>query len=85
MKVTVPQTGLELWEGMQVRVTSNSLDEFSGGQHPQAGRVGVITEFVGVRFKAEGIRPRALIKLPDASVAVVGIEYLEIASKRKTA
>lgn len=78
MNVVVEQTGLELNEGKRVKVTSNSLAEFNGGQHPQAGKTGIISELIGVTYKYPGSRARAMIKLDGGEgVAVVSLEYLE--------
>jgi hypothetical protein len=83
IKFIVPQTKLEVCDGMRVKVTENSLSEFSGGQHPQAGKTGVISEFLGVLVKIG--RPRAMVKLDDGGgIAIVSLEYLEAVKKSKT-
>jgi hypothetical protein len=60
-----------------VRVTGEFIASMNSA-HPQAGKTGVITEFLGVRLRASDWPARAMVRLDDGSgIAIISLEYLE--------
>jgi hypothetical protein len=73
----MPDSALTLKVRGRVRVTGEFIASMNS-THPQAGKTGVITEFLGVRLRAADWPARAMVRLDDGSgIAIISLQYLE--------